>query len=113
MTWDRIQLTVFFFQETFLSILYIHQTRKRLRDSSMLFKAPFSPSSIATRSMTEQAKVLYRLIYANLLVIALEYVYRLRFALYRSVWIFNIIRTVSSIRRLRISQLRNKTWFAN
>ncbi|KAI1401780.1 integral membrane protein [Hypoxylon fuscum] len=72
MTWDRIQLTVFFFQETFLSILYIHQTRKRLRDSSMLFKAPFSPSSIATRSMTEQAKVLYRLIYANLLVIALD-----------------------------------------
>ncbi|KAI1076800.1 integral membrane protein [Whalleya microplaca] len=71
--WDRIQLTVFFVQETLLSILYIYQTRKYLRDTSALFKPSSSSSnSFSARSATEEKVVLHHLIYVNLLVIALD-----------------------------------------
>ncbi|KAI0009539.1 integral membrane protein [Xylariaceae sp. FL0662B] len=74
MIWDRIQLTVFFVQETLLSILYIYQTRKYLRDTSALFQPSSSSTSFAhsARSATEEKIVLHHLIYVNLLVIALD-----------------------------------------
>ncbi|KAL7629082.1 hypothetical protein AAE478_000600 [Parahypoxylon ruwenzoriense] len=69
---DRIQLTVFFVQKLFLSALYIHQTRKYLRDSSVLLKPSLTPTSFSTSSSTEENRVLHHLIYANLLIIALD-----------------------------------------
>ncbi|KAI1338917.1 integral membrane protein [Xylariaceae sp. FL0016] len=69
--WDRIQLTVFFVQETLLSALYIYQTRKHLRSTTLLVKSSqFLDSS--DRSETESKSVLHHLIYTNILVIILD-----------------------------------------
>ncbi|KAK7744302.1 hypothetical protein SLS62_010260 [Diatrype stigma] len=98
--WDRLQLIVFFVQETSLSILYIYQARKFLRDSSLLHKS-YSSSSALTATPSPSAfglgggnhnqkdskrsrdhhhrngsdtthQVLHHLIYTNLLIIALD-----------------------------------------
>lgn len=69
--WDRLQLTVFFTQETLLSILYIFHTGKHLRNWSQ-FLIKTSTSSSSTGSATSEKMVLYHLIYMNLLVIALD-----------------------------------------
>ncbi|KAF2194165.1 hypothetical protein K469DRAFT_734680 [Zopfia rhizophila CBS 207.26] len=63
--WDRIQTTVFFLQETALSILYIIQTRKHLKASSLL-----NQDSLNGNDSSRQ--VLHQLIYINLLVIFLD-----------------------------------------
>ncbi|KAK0726766.1 hypothetical protein B0T26DRAFT_763964 [Lasiosphaeria miniovina] len=69
--WDRIQLTVFFVQETALSLLYIYHTRQYLRDSSLLSQPP--PSSVLPlRPVVETDEVLRHLVYTNVLVIALD-----------------------------------------
>lgn len=74
--WDRVQLVVFFVQETILSILYILQTRKYLSKRSPLIERTWStPSGIrgATRAqMSEQSTVLWQLIYVNIIIIALD-----------------------------------------
>ncbi|KAI0595198.1 integral membrane protein [Biscogniauxia sp. FL1348] len=77
-SWDRVQLIVFFVQETTLSILYIYQTRKYLHDRSLLLRPSRAPSPTsaclahATSLEDEDRRVLYHLIYTNLLVIALD-----------------------------------------
>ncbi|KAL4785602.1 hypothetical protein BJX76DRAFT_366860 [Aspergillus varians] len=75
--WDRIQLVVFFIQETALSILYIFQTRKFLRERSILNERGYSTPSVIhgggdRAQMVEQKTVLWQLIYANALIIALD-----------------------------------------
>ncbi|RYP54131.1 hypothetical protein DL768_001016 [Monosporascus sp. mg162] len=86
--WDRLQLIVFFVQETSLSILYIVQARKFLRDSSLLHRKPVSTATATTtpdtslgsasssrgnRDRDETTKqVLHHLIYTNVLIIALD-----------------------------------------
>ncbi|RYO74632.1 hypothetical protein DL764_010785 [Monosporascus ibericus] len=87
--WDRLQLIVFFVQETSLSILYIIQARKFLRDSSLLHPKPISTGTATTttpdtslgstsssggnRDRDETTKqVLHHLIYTNVLIIALD-----------------------------------------
>ncbi|KAK3369744.1 hypothetical protein B0T24DRAFT_580833 [Lasiosphaeria ovina] len=85
--WDRIQLTVFFVQETALSVLYIYHTRQYLRDSSLLsqppsltqqprpqpHRSPSTPSSaLSLRPVVETDEVLRHLVYTNVLVIALD-----------------------------------------
>ncbi|KUI66668.1 hypothetical protein VM1G_11404 [Cytospora mali] len=67
--WDRLQTTVFFVQETFLSITYIYQTRKFLRDTTLLQNSLYSPSP---RTAADKRPLLYQLIYTNLLIIALD-----------------------------------------
>ncbi|ROW11624.1 hypothetical protein VMCG_01296 [Cytospora schulzeri] len=69
--WDRLQTTVFFAQETSLSIMYIYQTRKFLRDTTLLQNSLNSPSS---RTAADKKPLLYQLIYTNILVIALDIV---------------------------------------
>ncbi|KAI1491509.1 integral membrane protein [Biscogniauxia mediterranea] len=77
-SWDRVQLIVFFVQETTLSILYIYQTRKYLHDRSLLLRPSRVPSPTsacfahATSLEDEDRRVLYHLVYTNLLVIALD-----------------------------------------
>lgn len=74
MIWDRLQVTVFFAQETVLSILYIYYTGRFLRNwSPLLVKKP-SPSSSSSSSSIRSSEnlILYHLIYTNLLVIALD-----------------------------------------
>ena len=68
--WDRLQVTVFFTQETLLSILYIYKTHKYLRDSALLSSSVGSLSS--SRSGSETKQVLLHLIYTNVLLIALD-----------------------------------------
>ncbi|PLB54873.1 integral membrane protein [Aspergillus steynii IBT 23096] len=74
--WDRIQLVVFFVQETILSILYIFQTRKYLGQRSPLMERTWSTPSgvraINKAQMSEQNAVLWQLIYVNILIIALD-----------------------------------------
>ncbi|RYO76126.1 hypothetical protein DL763_010691 [Monosporascus cannonballus] len=89
--WDRLQLIVFFVQETSLSILYIVQARKFLRDSSLLHPKPVSSTTTGTTildtslgSTTSSGanrdpdrdettkQVLHHLIYTNVLIIALD-----------------------------------------
>ncbi|KAI5866799.1 integral membrane protein [Durotheca rogersii] len=70
--WDRVQLVVFFAQELSLSLLYIYQTRKYLRDSSVLFKFSVFASPASTDATSEEERVLCHLIYANILIIALD-----------------------------------------
>ncbi|KAG5984848.1 hypothetical protein E4U55_002927 [Claviceps digitariae] len=77
--WDRIQLVVYFVQETSLSVLYIFQTRTYLRGRSPLGEQSWSgPSTLQgsneySRSQTsEQKTVLWQLIYSNSLIIALD-----------------------------------------
>ncbi|KAI5918737.1 integral membrane protein [Camillea tinctor] len=73
-SWDRVQLIVFFVQETTLSILYIYQTRKYLHDRSLLLRpSPDSPCfAHATSLEDDNRQVLHHLIYTNLLIIALD-----------------------------------------
>ncbi|KAI3338599.1 integral membrane protein [Ustulina deusta] len=72
--WDRLQTTVFFAQETALSILYIWQTRKHLRDISPLLQQSHSSLDSATaRAKTSKTKtMLQHLIYINILIISLD-----------------------------------------
>ncbi|KAI2472839.1 hypothetical protein F4781DRAFT_291695 [Annulohypoxylon bovei var. microspora] len=72
--WDRLQTTIFFVQETTLSILYIWQTRKYLRDLAPLLKTPRpSSDSIVTIARIEKKKnLLHHLIYTNILIICLD-----------------------------------------
>ncbi|KAB8237909.1 hypothetical protein ETB97_005665 [Aspergillus alliaceus] len=74
--WDRVQLVVFFVQETTLSILYIFQTQKFLRGRAPLRERAWSTSSAVQGSdraqLNEQKAVLWQLIYANTLIIALD-----------------------------------------
>ncbi|KAG7291337.1 hypothetical protein NEMBOFW57_001352 [Staphylotrichum longicolle] len=76
MTWDRVQLTVYFAQETALSMLYIWQARKYLRSSSLLSQphldSTSANSNTPTRAGSETKQVLSHLVFANLLVIALD-----------------------------------------
>ena len=75
--WDRIQLTVFFVQETALSVLYICETRKSIDFSSFFTTRP-SPSSdrhastLTTPAKRAKNRVLWHLVLANLLIIALD-----------------------------------------
>ena len=77
MTWDRVQLTVFFVQEAALSLLYIWQARQYLRSSSLLSR-PHLDSRTTGGSGTpngpgsETKRVLMHLVFANILVIALD-----------------------------------------
>jgi hypothetical protein len=77
--WDRVQLTVFFVQETILSLLYIYQTRKYVQINAIFGKhsVPSDPSAPsqqtpATRAEREKNRVLWHLILANILIIALD-----------------------------------------
>lgn len=71
-----MQLVVFFVQETSLSIIYILQTRKYLRGRSPLRERAWStPSTVhgSDRAQTsDQKAVLWQLVYANALIIALD-----------------------------------------
>ncbi|RDW93021.1 uncharacterized protein DSM5745_00343 [Aspergillus mulundensis] len=99
-TWDRVQLVVFFVQETALSIMYIFKTRKFLRGRSTLRWSIPEPNALHTIPSTsglpipthaqhshshphhtlsasqamknEEKAVLWQLIYANTLIIALD-----------------------------------------
>ncbi|KAH7312613.1 hypothetical protein B0I35DRAFT_356475 [Stachybotrys elegans] len=70
-TWDRIQLTVFFVQEAILSLLYIYETRKYLHSHSFLRRASASTTSPALPHAARNG-VLLQLLYANVLIIALD-----------------------------------------
>ncbi|KAF2739583.1 hypothetical protein EJ04DRAFT_457644, partial [Polyplosphaeria fusca] len=59
--WDKVQLTAFFVQETVLSLIYIVETYKRLKNSAMLH-----------RDGGNSKEVLNHLIWVNVLVIALD-----------------------------------------
>ncbi|KAI0204824.1 integral membrane protein [Astrocystis sublimbata] len=72
--WDRLQTTVFFVQETVLSILYILQTRKYLTAMSPLFdQSQASIESSSTRNKKSKTKtMLHHLICINILIISLD-----------------------------------------
>jgi hypothetical protein len=72
--WDRVQLTVFFVQETVLSLLYILETRKHLQLSSFLNTSSGGANTASPVKAGQKSKnrVLWNLINANLLVIALD-----------------------------------------
>ncbi|KAK2608421.1 hypothetical protein QQS21_003107 [Conoideocrella luteorostrata] len=75
--WDRLQLVVFFVQETVLSIMYIFQTRGFLQRRSPLHERSWSgPAKVQgggrTAQTSEQKNVLWQLIYINILIIALD-----------------------------------------
>ncbi|KAI1192107.1 integral membrane protein [Nemania serpens] len=72
--WDRLQTTVFFVQETILSILYIWQTRKYLRELAPLLEASQSSiTSTAARVKNDKTKtLLHHLLYINVLIISLD-----------------------------------------
>ncbi|ETS85560.1 hypothetical protein PFICI_03585 [Pestalotiopsis fici W106-1] len=72
--WDRVQLVVFFVQETALSILYIYQTRKYLHDAAPLLERSWSVPSRGTQETqnNEQKSLLRQLIWTNILIIALD-----------------------------------------
>ncbi|KAL2024895.1 hypothetical protein VTK56DRAFT_3594 [Thermocarpiscus australiensis] len=80
LAWDRVQLTVYFVQETALSLLYIWQARKYLHNSSLLSQQPYLESTVAgssttaptTRAAPETRQLLLHLVFANVLVIALD-----------------------------------------
>ncbi|OAA36734.1 integral membrane protein [Beauveria brongniartii RCEF 3172] len=75
LVWDRVQLVVYFVQETALSILYIFQTQKYLKGRAPLRQRAFStPSTIHTgaRQTSHESAVLWQLIWANILIIALD-----------------------------------------
>ena len=72
-----MQLTVFFVQETALSLLYIWQARKYLRTSSLLSQphlesTPAGATTPVRRAGSETKQVLVHLVFANILVIALD-----------------------------------------
>ncbi|KAJ6784065.1 hypothetical protein PWT90_00352 [Aphanocladium album] len=71
--WDRIQLVIYFAQETALSMLYIFQTYKHLKAILPLQQRFWSLSSSSTTSQSkEQFSVLRHLAYVNILIIALD-----------------------------------------
>ncbi|KAK3994317.1 hypothetical protein QBC44DRAFT_236535 [Cladorrhinum sp. PSN332] len=78
LAWDRVQLTVFFVQETALSLLYIWQARKYLRNSSLLSQPylsetnPNDSSASPPKASPETKQVLNHLVLSNILVIALD-----------------------------------------
>ncbi|KAJ6790419.1 hypothetical protein PWT90_07662 [Aphanocladium album] len=74
LVWDRVQLVVFFVQETALSILYIFQTRKYLKGRAPLRQRAWStPSTVnGGRQTSQESAVLWQLIWANTLIIALD-----------------------------------------
>ncbi|KAM3437660.1 hypothetical protein MY4824_003679 [Beauveria thailandica] len=75
LVWDRVQLVVYFVQETALSILYIFQTQKYLKGRAPLRqRASSTPSTIHTgaRQTSYESAVLWQLIWANMLIIALD-----------------------------------------
>ena len=77
MAWDCVQLTVYFVQETALSLLYIWQARIYLRSSSLLSQPVLESttagsSSNPARPGSETKQVLLHLVFANILVIALD-----------------------------------------
>ncbi|TWU73483.1 hypothetical protein ED733_000775 [Metarhizium rileyi] len=74
LVWDRIQLIVFFAQETTLSMLYLLQTRKYLKNRQLLQQRHTPSSSQATnRSQPkEQKAILWQVVYINILVLALQ-----------------------------------------
>ncbi|KAK4223421.1 hypothetical protein QBC38DRAFT_517059 [Podospora fimiseda] len=80
LAWDRVQLTVFFVQETALSLLYIWQARKYLRNSSLLSQPYLSETNPADdpnnssppKASPETKQVLNHLVMSNILVIALD-----------------------------------------
>jgi hypothetical protein len=61
-------MTVFFVQETIISILYVLQTRKHLNDSSVLARSTADEHG----SHRNRRQVLYHLVYGNLVVIGLD-----------------------------------------
>jgi hypothetical protein len=61
MVWDRVQVSIFFVQETIISILYIFETRRVLRNRSTLGQ---DDKMVRT--------VMHHLIYTNLLVVCLD-----------------------------------------
>ncbi|KAI1367659.1 integral membrane protein [Xylaria arbuscula] len=72
--WDRLQTTVFFVQETALSIMYIWQTRKHLRDMAPLLQhSQLSLDSATARAKADKTKtMLHHLVYINILIISLD-----------------------------------------
>ncbi|ATY67499.1 integral membrane protein [Cordyceps militaris CM01] len=76
LVWDRVQLVVYFVQETALSILYIFQTRKYLKGRAPLRQRPWSnaPATAhpAPRQTSHESAVLWQLIWANTVIIALD-----------------------------------------
>jgi hypothetical protein len=71
LVWDRVQLLVFFLQETILSCLYIYETRNHLRITMSLGS---SLCSSPTQAEKAKNRVLWNLVNANLLVILLDIV---------------------------------------
>jgi hypothetical protein len=61
LSWDKVQLAVFFAQETFLSLLYIRETRLHLKRI-----APLHDNAITHR------RVFHHLIMINILIICLD-----------------------------------------
>ncbi|EJP67224.1 hypothetical protein NHJ13051_009353 [Beauveria bassiana] len=73
--WDRIQLVVYFVQEISLSLLYIFQTYKYLKDIRPLQLRFWSLSSTTSNDEPppkEQSPVLRHLIYVNIVIIVLD-----------------------------------------
>ncbi|KAI0015863.1 integral membrane protein [Xylariomycetidae sp. FL0641] len=70
--WDRVQLTVFFVQETALSLLYIFETRAHLRSSSRLLLASRARFYAEEEDDDPTRRMLYRLAAANAAVVALD-----------------------------------------
>lgn len=64
-----LRTTVFFVQETALSILYIWQTRKFLGNTTLLQRSMNSP---VFQSAADKMTLLSQLIYINLMIIALD-----------------------------------------
>ncbi|XWX01269.1 hypothetical protein V2A60_009295 [Cordyceps javanica] len=80
LVWDRVQLVVYFVQETALSVLYIFQTRKYLKGRAPLRQRAWSTPSTAgaapgpgpSRQTSQESAVLWQLIWANTVIIALD-----------------------------------------
>ncbi|OAA78744.1 hypothetical protein LEL_02230 [Akanthomyces lecanii RCEF 1005] len=73
--WDRIQLIIYFAQEFALSMLYIFQTYKHLKDILPLEQRFWSLASTSTKGgspSSERFSVLRHLVYVNILIIALD-----------------------------------------
>ncbi|KAL3469757.1 integral membrane protein [Aspergillus californicus] len=81
--WGRLEIVVYFLQETALSILYIYQTRKHLRECALLLSTCNQSTTSASSSIPtgrgsptvrihELETVLWQLIYAHALIVALD-----------------------------------------
>ncbi|OAR01580.1 hypothetical protein LLEC1_00871 [Akanthomyces lecanii] len=75
--WDRTQLIVYFTQELAVSVLYIFQTYKHLKDILPLQQRFWSLESTSTKGRSPSAErssssVLRHLIYVNVFIIALD-----------------------------------------